>query len=382
MKGIALQQPARIVFGTGCIGQFGDDYLGLGLRRLFVVTLPFLRPAIRETLDRLSAAGVEMEFYECIGAEPSIADFKALLGAARAFGADSFVGIGGGSVLDVTKLAAALVDSDQRVEDLFGTGLVAGPGKWFACLPTTSGTGSEVSPNAILLDEGDALKKGIVSPHLMPRASYVDPGLTWTVPPRVTAETGMDAITHCIEAYTNKFAHPVIDMIALEGIRLISANILRAVTDGRDAQAREAMSLGSMYGGLCLGPVNTAAVHALSYPLGGEFHVSHGLSNSILLPSVMRFNYVACVERYAQVAIACGVEPGSCPEETALRGVDFIADLSRRCGIPATLSEIGIPRSAVDGMARAAMDVQRLLRNNPRPVTEDDARAIYESLFQ
>ncbi len=381
MNTITLTQPQKIVFGTGCIDQFTSDYLALGLRRLFVVTVPFLRPAINNATARLAAEGVELAYYEEISGEPTVNDFKAMLAAAESFGADSFVGIGGGSVLDVTKLVAVLCGSEQQIEDLFGTGLIKKAGKWFACLPTTAGTGSEVSPNAILLDERDALKKGVVSPYLMASAAYIDPKLTWTVPPRITAETGMDAITHCIEAYTNKFAHPMVDMYALQGIRLIASNIARAVKNGADVEAREAMALGSMYGGLCLGPVNTAAVHALSYPLGGEFHISHGLSNSILLPSVMRFNYVANVKKYAEVALACGCQPGKDDEETALRGVDFITALSKECGIPTTLTEIGIPRSAVDGMAKAAMNVQRLLKNNPRPVTEDDARNIYNSLY-
>ena len=248
-------------------------------------------------------------------------------------------------------------------------------------MPTTSGTGSEVSPNAILLDESDSLKKGVVSPYLMADAAYIDPKLTWSVPAKVTAETGMDALTHCIEAYTNKFAHPMVDMYALMGIKLIAANLERAVKDGKDKEAREAMSLGSMYGGLCLGPVNTAAVHALSYPLGGEFHISHGLSNAILLPSVMKFNYSANPARYADVAIACGVEPQTDTEKTAMRGVEFITELSKKCGIPTTLTELNIPEEAVGRMAKAAMNVQRLLKNNPRTVTETDARAIYESLY-
>ena len=238
-----------------------------------------------------------------------------------------------------------------------------------------------MSPNAILLDERDALKKGVVSPYLIADAAYVDPRLTWSVPAKITAETGMDALTHCIEAYTNKFAHPMVDMYALKGISLIARNLAKAVNDGNDADAREALAAGSMYGGLCLGPVNTAAVHALSYPLGGEYHVSHGLSNAILLPSVMRFNIVVDAKRYAEVALACGVEPAATNEETAVRGVEFVAALSKECGIPTTLAEIGIPRSAVPHMAKAAMDVQRLLKNNPRNVTEEDAVNIYESLY-
>ena len=381
MKEITLLHPAKVVFGTGCLKQFCDDYIASGLKRLFVLTVPVIRPMLQEMTETLTAEGVSIEFYENILQEPTVADFKKTLDAARSFGADSVIGVGGGSVLDVAKLIATLVDSEQPVETLFGIGNVARRGVWFACMPTTAGTGSEVSPNAILLDEADALKKGIVSPHLMPNVSYIDPKLTWSVPAKVTAETGMDALTHCIEAYTNKFAHPVVDLYALQGIRMIAANLLRAVRNGADVEAREALALGSMYGGLCLGPVNTAAVHALSYPLGGEFHLSHGLSNAILLPSVMKFNMESNLAKYAQVALACGVEPGADDRETALRGVEFISRLSEECGIPTRLSDIGVPQTAVDGMAKAAMNVQRLLKNNPREVTEADARDIYNSLY-
>lgn len=381
MKEIVLLQPGKIVFGTGCTEQFCKDYLAMGFKRLFILTAPVIRPMIADMEKTLTDGGVSIEYFDDIRQEPSVNDFKKILGIAREFKADSVLGVGGGSVLDLSKLVATLIDSEQQIEDLFGTGFVAKRGKWFACMPTTSGTGSEVSPNAILLDERDALKKGVVSPHLMADAAYIDPKLTWTVPGKITAETGMDAITHCIEAYTNKFAHPVIDVYALQGIKLIAANLLRAVKDGKDVEAREALSLGSMYGGLCLGPVNTAAVHALSYPIGGEYHISHGLSNAILLPSVMRFNMSANVKKYAEVALACGVEAGMNDEETAERGVEFITKLSKDCGIPTTLTELGIPETAVDHMAKAAMNVQRLLKNNPRPVTEDDARAIYKSLY-
>lgn len=381
MKAITLMQPQKIVFGTGCTAQFCEEYLKMGFKRLFILTAPPIVPLIRPMVDKLTAEGVSIEIFDHILAEPSVSDFKNILEVARHFKADSVIGVGGGSVLDVTKLVAALIDSDQQVEDLFGTGFVKKRGCWFACMPTTAGTGSEVSPNAILLDERDKLKKGIVSPYLIADVAYVDPQLTVTVPPKVTAETGMDALTHCIEAYTNKFAHPAVDMYALMGIKLIAENLLRAVKDGQDIEAREALLLGSLYGGLCLGPVNTAAVHALSYPLGGEFHISHGLSNAILLPSVMKFNRSANLEKYAQVALACGAAKGVNDDETAQNGVDFVTQLSKDCGIPTKLSEIGIPHDAVDHMAKAAMEVQRLLKNNPRTVTEADAKEIYESLY-
>lgn len=381
MKNITLQQPQKVVFGTGCLVDFAHDYIAMGHKRLFVLTAPVIRPLLTDMQQTLNDSGVAVEYYDDITAEPSVGDFNKTLAAARQFGADSVIGVGGGSVMDLAKLVAALVGSEQRVEDLFGTGLIKRRGLWFACMPTTAGTGSEVSPNAILLDERDALKKGVVSPHLMADAAYIDPQLTWSVPPKVTAETGIDALTHCIEAYTNKFAHPMVDIYALKGISLIAANLLRAVRDGKDIEAREALALGSMYGGLCLGPVNTAAVHALSYPIGGEYHISHGLSNAILLPTVMRFNLPANTRRYAEVAQACGIAPTADQTATAMEGVDFIAELCRNCGIPTTLQALGIPREAVPHMAKAAMDVQRLLKNNPRPVTEQDAADIYYALY-
>ena len=386
MKQITLLQPQKIVFGTGCIQTLVVDYKKLGYQRLFVLTAPPILPLIEPTLAALKAAGTNIEVFDQIMAEPTLNDFNAIVEKARQFDADSVVGIGGGSVLDVAKLVAAFVHSDQQAADCFGTGFIKAKGLWFACLPTTAGTGSEVSPNAILLDERDHLKKGIVSPYLIADAAYVDPKLTWTVPAKVTADTGMDALTHCIEAYTNKFAHPTVDIYALKGIQLIAANLETAVKDGKNQEAREALALGSLYGGLCLGPVNTAAVHALSYPLGGEFHIPHGLSNAILLPSVMKFNAETCPKRYAEVAAALLSSTSGSSGDTndirlAQQGVDFIYRLAEAVGIPKKLTDLGIPQSAVDGMAKAAMEVQRLLKNNPREVTEQDAKDIYNSLY-
>jgi alcohol dehydrogenase class IV len=248
-------------------------------------------------------------------------------------------------------------------------------------LPTTAGTGAEVSPNAILLDETDELKKGVVSPHLVPEAAFVDPLLTLSVPAAVTAATGLDALTHCIEAYANKFAHPIVDLYALQGIKLISQNLTRAVRAGGDLEARAALALGSLYGGLCLGPVNTAAVHALAYPLGGRFHIAHGVANALLLPHVLRFNFSAAPERYAEISVALGVARNGSTLTTAEHGVDFLTQLSRDCGVPQKLSELNISRDAIPSLAKAALQVQRLLKNNLRPLTETDAAQIYTAAY-
>lgn len=380
MKAIELKQPQRIVFGTGCMSQMRDDFLASGMKKLFLLTADPILPLIQPTICGLEQEGVSVCVETKILGEPTVGDFKRILKEAQEFHADSVIGIGGGSVMDVAKLVATFLHSEQTIEECYGIGFIKKRGVWFACVPTTAGTGSEVSPNAILLDETDNGKKGIISNHLLCDVAYLDPNLTATVPPRITAETGMDALTHCIEVYTNKFAHPCVDMYALKGISLIAKNLERAVKNGKDMEAREAMLLGSMYGGLGLGPVNTAAVHALAYPVGGMFHKSHGLSNSILLPTVMRFNMQGNEKRYADVAIACGCQPGETDAETALRGVEFICKLSKACGIPQTLEQIGIPKTAVPEMAKAAMLQQRLLKNNPRPITEQDCVDIYNSL--
>ncbi len=215
----------------------------------------------------------------------------------------------------------------------------------------------------------------------MPDAAYVDPELTFSVPPYVTAATGVDALVHCIEAYANRFAHPIIDLYALEGIRLIAANVVRAVENGQDVEARTALSLGSLYGGLCLGPVNTGAVHALAYPLGGEFHVAHGVSNSVLLPYVLKFNLPAAPQRYANIALALGIEAGATPEATAQRGLAKLRQISAQCGIPAGMSDLGVPEEAIPRMAESAMKVTRLLNNNVRELTKADAEAIYRAAY-
>ena len=237
-----------------------------------------------------------------------------------------------------------------------------------------------MSPNAIFVDDENQ-KKGIISPYLVPDKVYVDPLLTIGVPAAVTAATGLDALTHCLEAYTNKFAQPFIDMYAYEGMRLIAANLEEAVKNGANEEARYQVAMGSMLGGFCLGPVNTAAVHALSYPLGSMFHLPHGLSNALLLPYVMEYNYVAAPKRYAEVAVALGCERLASDEETALAGIAKIRALIAACGIPARLREVEIPKEAIPQMAEDAMKVTRLLVNNPREITLEDALSIFNAAY-
>lgn len=381
MNCITLLQPPRIVFGDGCAPQCAGYLAQRGVKRVLLVSSTPVLPAIRSVLDALKQHGVEFLQAPPVDCEPTRQLFENIFSGVRGEKIEGVLGIGGGSVIDVAKLLAALLRGQQTASEVFGINQLRGRDLALVCLPTTAGTGAEVSPNAILLDEADELKKGVVSPHLVPDAAFVDPLLTLTVPSGVTAATGLDALTHCVEAFANKFAHPIVDAYALEGIKLISANLVRAVRNGGDVEARTALSLGSLYGGLCLGPVNTAAVHALAYPLGGRFHIAHGVSNAVLLPHVLRFNCSAAPERYMEVAVALGVECNGSPLTTAGHGVEFLSQLSRDCGVPQTLSELKIPRDAIPAMAKAAMQVTRLLKNNLRPLTEADAVQIYESAY-
>ena len=381
MNIITLLQPPKIVFGNGSAVQSVEFLAQRGAKRVLLVTSKSVRPQIEFIIAALKKSGVEIVESKFIPAEPTLIFFETALAEVRDAKIDSVLAIGGGSVIDVAKLFAALADSPQKIEDVFGINLLLSRKLLLVCLPTTAGTGAEVSPNAILLDEASELKKGVVSPHLVADAAFIDPLLTLSVSPSVTAATGLDALTHCIEAYANKFAHPITDNYALQGIRLISENLLRAVNDGKNLEARAALALGSLYGGLCLGPVNTAAVHALSYPLGGKFRVAHGVANALLLPHVLRFNVSAAPERHAEISAALGVARNGSALTTAEHGVEFLSKLSRDCGVPQTLSALNIPRAAIPEMAKAAMQVQRLLKNNLRVVTEADAVKIYEASF-
>jgi alcohol dehydrogenase class IV len=368
-------------FGPGAVLKCADDLKERGARSIFLVTTKPTLGLCTPLVEALEAEGCSVTIWHELVGEPTIREFETALALLRDCRADAVIGLGGGSAMDVAKLLAALADGAQGIDDVIGVDKLKARSLWLACIPTTAGTGSEVTPIAILGDEDADLKKGVVSRWLVPDAAYLDPILTVSMPPAVTAATGIDALTHCIEAYANRLAHPMVDHYALEGIRLISQNLERAVKDGADLDARAAMLRGSLYGGICLGPVNTAAVHALAYPLGGEFHIAHGVANSLLLPHVLLVNLDHAPERYAAVARALGVDCTGDHRADALKGIDRIIDLSIKCGIKRRLSDFGIERDAIPRMASAAMTVTRLLERNPRILTEEDVVSIYEAAW-
>ncbi|MFG6685807.1 iron-containing alcohol dehydrogenase [Mariniflexile sp. HNIBRBA6329] len=382
MNSITLLQPGKIVFGEGSLKELSNDaILENSHNILFLVATPLLE-AVKPIEKELQSKSKKISLveYAYVG-EPTFSQFDELLQANKTFKPNCVIGIGGGSVLDCAKLLAALINNTQKLEDIVGIGFLKERSIKLICIPTTSGTGSEVSPNAILLNEDTQAKSGIISPYLVPDACYLDPALTASLPAKLTAETGIDALSHCIEAYTNKFAHPTVDIYALKGIQLISENLQNAYENGNDIEARSAMLLGSMYGGLCLGPVNTAAIHALSYGLGGKFHIAHGLSNAMLMPEVLRFNLQANPKRHAEVARALGVTISGTDEEVALAGIEKVEALSKVCNIPQRLTVIGVTENDITELADIAMKVTRLLKNNPREVTREDAITIYKKLL-
>lgn len=373
--------PGKFVFGDDSLKEFINYFLRLPYKKPYLIADPHIKQPLAELCEAFEMDGLEIIVNTSVAKEPTESDFLSILREAESRKVDSVIGIGGGSVLDVAKLVAAIAGSGKSPGSFYGTGNLSGRKLFLACLPTTAGTGSEVSPNSILLDEKERLKKAVISPFLLPDSTFVDPVLTHSVPPAVTASTGIDALTHCIEVYANKFAHPITDLYALEGIRLIYDHLERAFHDGSDAEARRNVALGSVYGGLGLGPVNTAAIHALAYPLGSKYQIPHGVSNAILLPHVLEYNLPFGVDRYAKIARAIGVKECSSDMETAREGIRRISDLCRKVHIPSGMSEFNIPVETVPALAKSAMTVQRLLKNNLRALSLQEVEQIYYKLF-
>ncbi len=374
-----LYQVRCVRIGTGIIAQCAQDCADSGASRVLVVTSAPIAGLADGLCEALRGLSIEPHIWLGPDGEPTRKDVSDAIATAVTISADFVIGIGGGSALDVAKLVTALAGSPQTFDEVVGIDQLAGRRLPLACIPTTAGTGSEVTPISVIEDEEAQLKKGVVSRHLVPDFAYLDASLTVSKPRKVTASTGIDALTHCIEAYANKYSHPVVDNWALEGIRLIAANLEKACNEPGNLAAREAMLLASHLGGMCLGPVNTAAVHALAYPLGGEFHVPHGVANSLLLPHVLRFNAETVPQRYATIAHALGCPATGDDQADAQAGIAEIERMSAAVGIDRRLSDVGISSNALPGMAAAAITVQRLLKNNPREVTEQDALRIYEA---
>jgi alcohol dehydrogenase len=374
----------KIVFGKGALERLPEYLAELKAKRPLVVLDGSLsRAGLRERVSLLlKATGGSPAVYDAVEGEPALeqADEGARLALENQ--CDVVVGIGGGSAMDAAKAMAAVAGNRARAVDFLGLNRVPGPGLPTVMVPTTAGTGSEVTFTAVFIRKDLKKKEGMNSPYLYPDLALLDPLLTVGLPPLATATTGMDALCHAIESYTSVNASPMSALVSLEAVRLIGANLRTAVHDGSNLRAREAMLLGSLYAGLGLANAGVTAVHSLSYPLGGRFGVPHGLANTILLPAVMEFNLPGALEKFAHVAGALGEDvEGMPPREAAPFAVEAVAALIRDCGVPMGIGRLGVREEDFPDLAAVAMTVARPLANNPRRVTAEDAVLLYREAF-
>jgi alcohol dehydrogenase class IV len=372
-----LHQAGRVVSGAGCLMQLPELLAPWRAKRLLLVVGRHVThdPQLQAARAALEAAGIEVVQPEPVPPEPDVADVDAVLAAARQAGpVDLVLGIGGGSAIDVAKALAVLLAHPVGVRELLSGTPVPGRGLPTVLVPTTAGTGAEATPNSIILVPQDALKVGIVSPYLLPDLVLLDPLLTLTLPAAVTAHTGIDALCHAIECYASKKNNLFSDLYGLEAVRLISRSIRRAFADGHDVAARQDMLLGSYYGGVCIATSSTTAVHALAYPLGGRYRVPHGLSNAMLLPTVMAYNRIGNEPRFTAV-------DGLADAQAADAFVQALAQLNADLGITTRLRDLGVTEADLDTLVDGACKVSRLLNNNPRPMGRAEMRAIYTAVL-
>jgi alcohol dehydrogenase class IV len=373
--------PGQIIFGVGAAETVGMEAKRLGATHAFVASDPNLHKlgATDRILAALTAQGVRSTVYTEIEFEPSVQSVAPAAAVVKTVGCDLVIGLGGGSTLDTAKAVAVLTRNVGQAEDYLGIGLVKQRGVPSILMPTTSGTGAEITPNALFYVPAAREKKAIVSPHIIPDVALVDPLLTVTVPPAVTAATGLDALSHAVESYTSLNASPLTDLYGLEAVRLIGAHLRTAVANSSDLAAREGMALASLYAGIGIGNAGTNIVHALAYPLQGQHRVTHGVANSLLLPYGMEFNALSNLSKFATVAQALG-EPvaGLSPRAAAARSAEACRLLSEDIGIPQKLREVGIKAEHIEALVEGAMRMTRLLVNNPRQVRPEDALAIFE----
>jgi alcohol dehydrogenase class IV len=390
----------QLVFGRNAADKLGDIARRLGVRRAFVVTDPNLLNAgiIDPIRAPLSEAGIVVEVFSGGEPEPSLRAANAAIAAARDFRPDAVVGLGGGSNMDLAKITAVILTHGGQPLEYAGDDKIPGPILPLLCVPTTAGTGSEMSAASVLSDTDNQMKVGVLSNYLRPAAAIVDPLLTLSCPPKVTADSGIDALTHAIEAYTAvdnadfplpqgersvyQGRHPFGDMFAERAVRLIGANLRRAVRDGADLEAREGMALGATLAGMAFSNVGVALVHALEYPVGGATHCSHGAGNGLLLPYVMRYNAPKRLAAFASLAGLLGEDvTGLSDERAAEQAVVAVERLRADVGIPTRLRDLGVKENQLRPFAEKALGIKRILRVNPRTPTLGDLEGILRAAF-
>lgn len=390
----------RIVFGSGSVQHLAQFVQPWSPRKIFVISDRILNDVgvVAQVTDPLRAAGIEVGVSLDGQPEPTFAVADKVISETQHFHADTIIGLGGGSNMDLAKITAAVITHGGRYSNYFGYGNVPSPVLPLVCIPTTSGTGSEVSHAAVLTDPANHIKVSTLSHYLRPAVAVVDPRLTLTCPPKPTADSGIDALTHAIEAYTATYynelpiaadepfpydgKHVMGDVCAEKAISLVGQHLETAVKESGNLAAREGMSLAATLAGLAFSNCAVAVVHALEYPLGGAVHVSHGAGNGLLLPYVMRYNLPARAKEFARIAELLGADTKGVTETVAAeRAIAAVEQLRRDIGIPQQLRELGVTRDQLPIFARKAFGITRLMLLNGRKPTEADLLAILEEAF-
>lgn len=370
----------EIFTGKSSLNEINNILNKINAEKVMVVTdKGIINAGIYEKLQAVLKSGnKKIILFDEVLPDPSIKLVEEAVSVARKNKIDAVIGIGGGSSLDTAKVAAALIINDKNISNYIGIELLEKDSVPVVAIPTTAGTGSEVTHIAILSDKEEQLKKGIVSTKIIPDFAILDPELTIGLPPHVTAATGMDALVHALEAYTSLNASPYSDALALKAVDLISENIREAYNNGKNIEARENMLTGSLFAGIAFANAGVAAVHAFAYPLGGMFHIPHGLANSVMLPTIAEFNMVGNEERFTELANRLTGNSNA----TVQDGITEINKLCSDLKIPLSLAELKIPESAIPELAEGAMKVTRLLANNPRKITLEDALDLYTKAYK
>jgi len=375
--------PKTLITGNGCVAQIGAEAKKLHAKKVLIITDPGV--ACCGTVESVEAplreAGIAVGIYDKAVPEPPMGSVHEIVDIAKKGKYDLIVGFGGGSAIDVAKVVAVLAPNDDRLEDYVGIDQVPHKGLPFIAVPTTAGTGTEVTAIAIFSNEKLNVKQGVVSPHLIPNIALVDPVLTYSCPQGVTAASGMDALIHNIEAYISVNATMHTDPLAAEGIKLISKSIRTAVFDGGNAWARHNMAMGSLLGGISFGNAGVGAVHAMSYPIGGMFHVPHGIANTLMLPWVMEYNMLACPQFFKEIGELMGENmEGLSDREGCEITLQALRTLAEDLEVPQYLSEVGIPESAIPDLVKGALTQARLWNNNPRKFSAEDIEQVYRNM--
>lgn len=385
LKAYQLNMPGAVFGGVGALDRLEDILRQHGVKKLAIFTDKGIEAAglLELPMAQVRKAGVPAVILDELPPEPTYAQVQCLVDQFRDTGADFILAVGGGSVMDAAKLASILNTKEYGVKDLLDD-----PGrarKWVpsAMIPTTAGTGAEATPNAIVAVPERELKVGIVNRQMIADYVILDGEMIRRLPRKIAAATGVDALAHAIECYTGNQANPFSDLFALRALDMILNQIQRACDDPEAMDAKNDMLLASFYAGVAITASGTTAVHALSYPLGGKYHIAHGVSNAMLLAPVMRFNEPACRTRLAAAYDRCARGAGGCktPEEKSNWIIERLEGIVSLLNIPTSLKEFGVSAGDLDTLVEAGMQVTRLLNHNMRPVTAEDARRIYQQVL-